>query len=109
MVKKLADGARVTIENVNVPGYTVQVDAGKYEAMRAAVLAVLPRTAPGFTQSEIRNAVLTHLPEDLFPGGAKASWWAKMVQLHLEGKGIVAREPTKPLRWHLQTINQRQS
>src|SRR5690349_1710707 len=85
---------RITAENVNVPGHTVQLDAGKYGAMRKALLDVLPKNAPGLTQAEIRKAILAHLPTDLFPGGAKAHWWAKMVQLDLEAKGIVDREAT---------------
>lgn len=92
---------RVTVRNVNVPGYSTTVDAAKYAAMRKAIFAVLPGKAPGLTQAEIRKAVVAHLPDDLFPGGAKAAWWAKMVQLDLEAKGLVAREETKPLRWHV--------
>jgi hypothetical protein len=65
------------------------------------MLTVLPTKAPGLTQMEIRRAVVKHLPSDLFPGGAKAGWWAKIVQLDLEAKGIVAREATRPLRWHV--------
>lgn len=97
--KQPADG-RVTVENVNVPGYTTKVDAAKYAAMRRAILAVLPRAAPGLTQAEIRRAVVAHLPEELFPNGAKAAWWAKIVQLDLEAKKIVIRDvDEKPLRW----------
>jgi hypothetical protein len=33
-------------------------------------------------------------------GGAKAGWWSKAVQFDLEAKGVIAREPGKPLRWH---------
>ena len=91
---------KVTVENVNVPGYTTRVDAGMYHAMRRALLKVLPSGAPGLTQAEMIQAVVAHLPADLFPGGAKAGWWAKSVQLDLEAKGIVTREGTKPLRWH---------
>ena len=91
-----------TVENVNVPGYTTRVNATMYAAMRRAMLKVLPAQAPGLTQAEIRVAVVAHLPQDLFPGGAKAGWWAKSVQLDLEAKGVVIREPTKPLRWHRQ-------
>jgi hypothetical protein len=91
---------RVTVENVNVPGRTTTVDAGKYDAMRDALLAVLPSEPPGLTQNEMLEAVVAHLPEDLFPGGAKAGWWSKTVQLDLEAKGVVEREPVKPLRWH---------
>ncbi len=91
---------RVTVQNVNVPGYTTTVDAGMYHAMKNALLRVLPATAPGLTQAEMFEAVVPHLPQDLFPGGAKAGWWAKSVQLDLEAKRQLVREPTKPLRWH---------
>ncbi len=93
-------GERITVENVNVPGYTTRLDATMYRAMRAALLTVLPPKEPGLTQDEMRRAVIPHLPESLFPGGAKAEWWAKSVQLDLEAKGVIAREATKPLRWH---------
>ncbi len=95
-----AKANKVVVENVNVPGYTTRVDAGMYHAMRRAMLKALPSKPPGLTQSEVRLALLPYLPKDLFPGGAKAGWWAKTVQLDLEAKGIVAREATKPLRWH---------
>jgi hypothetical protein len=90
----------VTVQNVNVPGYATRVNAAKYAAMRSALLLVLPPGAPGMTQAEMFAAVKSHLPEREFPGGAKASWWAKTVQLDLEQKGIVRRSVgTKPLRW----------
>jgi hypothetical protein len=91
----------VRVENVNVPGRAVRLDAGKYDTMKRAMLKVLPRKAPGLTQTDIRKAVVRHLPAKLFPGGAKASWWAKTVQLDLEAKGTVRRERTRPLRWHV--------
>jgi hypothetical protein len=91
---------RITVENVNVPGRTSRVNAAKYQAMKEAMLQVLPREQPGLTQAEIREAVLPHLLQDLYPGGSKAGWWAKTVQLDLEAKGIVIREAAKPLRWH---------
>ena len=91
---------KISVENVNHPGRTSQVDRAKYEAMKQAMLKVLPDNAPGLNQNEIREAVLPHLPGDLFPGGATAGWWAKTVQLDLEAKEILVREPSKPLRWH---------
>jgi hypothetical protein len=90
----------VEVENVNHPGLTTNVDAGKYEAMREAMLKVLPARAPGLTRDEMLAAVVPHLSEDLYPGGVKAGWWSKTVQLDLEAKGIIAREPKTPLRWH---------
>jgi hypothetical protein len=92
---------KITVENVNVPGKTSRVNAAKYQAMKQAMMQVLPKAKPGLTQTEIREAVIAHLPDDLYPGGATAGWWAKTVQLDLEAKGIVVREATKPLRWHL--------
>lgn len=96
---KPAAPARVAVENVNVPGRTTQVDAAKHAAMRKALLKVLPNKEPGMTQAEMFDAVVPHLPDDLFPGGAKAGWWVKCVQLDLEAKGVLVRERTKPLRW----------
>ena len=92
--------AKIEIENVNHPGHIRLVDAGMYAAMRRAFLKVLPKTSPGRTAAEILKAVPDHLPEALFPGGARAGWWTKAVQLDLEAKGLVAREKTTPLRWH---------
>lgn len=91
---------RIVVENINTPGRTTRVNAAMYHAMRRAMLAVLPFEEPGLTQAEMREAVIPHLSEDLYPGGAKTGWWAKTVQLDLEAKGIVVREATKPLRWH---------
>jgi len=68
--------------------------------MRQAMLQALPGQAPGLTQDEIRKAVLSYLPEQLFPGRANSGWWAKTVQLDLEAKKRLVRENTKPLRWH---------
>ena len=92
--------ARVAVENVNHPGKSRSVDADNYQAMRRTLLKVLPPRSPGLTLAEVRRAALPHLPADLFPGGAKAGWWMKTVQLDLEAKGIIAREKTRPLRLH---------
>ncbi len=93
--------SKVIVENVNVPGHKVALDARKYEEMRRVMVLVLPKEEPGMTQQEIRESVVKHLDEGMFPGGSKAQWWAKMVQLDLEARGLVDREPSKPIRWHL--------
>ena len=83
---------------MNHPGQINRVDAVMYEAMKRALLTVRPKTSPGLTVAEVQERMIAHLPEDLFPGGAKAGWWTKAVQLDLEAEGVVARETTKPLR-----------
>ncbi|GKY87267.1 DUF6958 family protein [Sinisalibacter aestuarii] len=88
---------KIEVENVNSPGKTTRVDAAKYAAMRAAMLAVMPTGAPGLTAAEIKDRAKPRLPEDLFPGGATSGWWLKCVQLDLEAKGVIQRHATKPL------------
>lgn len=89
----------VDLSNPNRPGFIRRVDAGKYEAVRTAILAVLQREAAGLPFSELVAGVRTHLPERLFPGGTTCGWWTKNVQLDLEAKGILVRAATKPARW----------
>ena len=88
---------KITVENVGQPGKSYRVDAGKYAAMRAAVLKVLPTEAPCMAVDAVIAAVKPHLPEALFPGGEKAGWWVKCVQLDLEAKKLIARTPA-PVR-----------
>lgn len=90
---------KVVVENVNVPGQVTRVDAVKYAEMKRALLQLLPRESPGMTQSEVIDAVKPLLDDQIFPGGNTAGWWFKCVQLDLEAKGKLTREPTKPLRW----------
>lgn len=91
---------QVTVHNAISPGHVRNLNAGKFEAMKAAYLKVVPNTSPGLTPTDIQAALLEHLPQDLFPDGAKAGWWAKSVQLDLEAKGVIAREPKGPVRLH---------
>lgn len=93
---------RIEIENAVSPGRVVRVDRRKYEAMRNALLAVLPATAPGLTVADAKASLLPLLPQNLFPNGEKAGWWLKAVQLDLEANAVVKREDTKPLRLHRQ-------
>lgn len=90
--------AKVMMENINSPDRQIRVDTDKYHAMRDAILAVLPVGSPGLTVAEAKARLLPLLPETLFPGGAKAGWWLKGVQLDLEAKKLIARGDTRPLR-----------
>ncbi|MGY6705624.1 DUF6958 family protein [Roseinatronobacter sp.] len=96
-----ADGDKVDVENIMSPGRVHRVDRAKYDAMRAALLAVLPKSSPGVTVAQAKAALLPLLPDALFPGGDKAGWWLKAAQLDLEAKGIITRENIKPLRLYI--------
>jgi hypothetical protein len=91
---------KITVENVNLPGQMTQVSKAMYDVMLQAMWKVLPANSPGLTQNEIREAVVRHLPQDLFPGGAKAGLWVKIVQLDQETKANLIREASEPPRWH---------
>lgn len=91
---------RMEIENVLQPGKTYRVDAEKFAAMRDAVLAELPAEQPGLTPAELKSRVLGRLPHSLFPGGDKAGWWLKAVQLDLEAKRLIGRATGGPVRLH---------
>ncbi|MBA8877305.1 DUF6958 family protein [Phyllobacterium myrsinacearum] len=94
----MAQSSKVKVENVNHPGNSTRLDQVKYNAMKDAYMKVLPVAAPGLTVAEIRECLTDVLSQEVFPGGAKAGWWAKAVQLDLEAKGVVKREKTSPIR-----------
>ncbi|MCZ4094271.1 hypothetical protein O3W52_31680 [Ensifer psoraleae] len=94
----MSDDEKILIESITSPQHTERVNKAKYMAMRDALLAALPEKAPGLTVAEANIAILPHLSKVEFPGGAKAGWWLKAVQLDLEAKGIIQRGPGKPVR-----------
>jgi len=89
---------KITIQSITSPGHTERVNRAKYLGMREALIAILPANPPGITVAEAKEALMSNLPDDLFPGGAKAGWWLKAVQLDLEAKGVIKRGPEKPVR-----------
>lgn len=89
---------KVEVLNVNAPDHVVHLDAGKYNAMREALLEVLPHAPPGLTAAEALEALKPALPDSEFPGGKTAGWWMKSVQLDLEARGLIARTASRPLR-----------
>lgn len=91
---------RIEVRNVTSPHHITHVDRVKYLAMRDALLAVLPDSPPGLTPAQAQQALLAHLDQTQFPGGAKAGWWMKCVQLDLESKGVIARAAKPPVRLH---------
>ena len=91
---------RTEVRNISSPHHITHVDRAKYMAMHDALLAVLPTDPPGMTPAQAPTALLPHLDPNLVPGGAKAGWWLKCVQLDLEFKGVIARAAKPPVRLH---------
>ncbi|MGB7318535.1 MAG: hypothetical protein WBC85_11275 [Planktotalea sp.] len=91
---------KIAVENPNTPGRSENVRADKYHDMRAALLKVLPDTAPGLPFAALKEGAKAHLSETLFPDGKTSGWWAKCVQLDLEAKGLLLRTTSKPLTFY---------
>ena len=87
-----------TIEILTRDGKPWRVNRAKFEAMDKALMAVLPTEPPGLTVAEAKAALLPSLSEALFPGGDKAGWWIKAVQLDHEARGTIARAKGSPVR-----------
>ena len=68
------------------------IDAAKYEAMKAALLAVVPTAGEGIPFMDLVDAVEPHLPEELF-ANASTSWYVTTVKLDLEARGLIERVP----------------
>ena len=94
----MAKAEKIAVESILHPGKSTNVDRDKYEAMRQAMLAAAPASAPGLTVAELKAALLPRLSQALFPAGDKAGWWLKCVQLDLEAKGVLTRGPGSPVR-----------
>jgi hypothetical protein len=89
---------KIEVENFTSPNHKYRVNRAKYMAMREALMTILPSSQPGLTVAEAKTALLPHLSAEHFPGGEKAGWWLKCVQLDLEAKGVIARGPKSPVR-----------
>ena len=89
---------KIEVLSVTSPGHVMRLDRARFEAMRDALLAVLPDQAPGLTVAEAKKALLPLLPTHLFPGGEKAGWWLKAAQLDQEARGTIERAAGSPVR-----------
>ena len=79
--------------NVNKGSGGFSVTSKKYQPVRKAILAALPRSAIGLTFQELVAAVTRKVPKELFPKRGSVSWYTKVVQLDLEAGGLIERVP----------------
>lgn len=91
---------KIEVENFTSPGRVHRVDKAKYMAVHDVLMKHIPTDEPGKTPTELIAAIKPDLSQDLFPGGEKAGWWFKCVQLDLEAKGIIKRAAKPPARLH---------
>ena len=93
----------IQARNVNHPRHRESLKAEKYNHIRAAMLACLPLDS-WMRFSELEDKVRVWLSENdvppaLFPKPGSVRWYCKAVQLDLEARGEIERQPKKsPLR-----------
>ena len=89
----------IQARNVNHPEHRENLKTEKYNHIRAAMLASLP-TDHWLPFSELEDKVRNWLsdnnvPPALFPKPGSVRWYCKAVQLDLEARGEIERQPKK--------------
>ena len=89
----------VKARNVNHPGYQEPLKADKYNIIRRAILdSVSPDEWLSFADLEDRVREMLqrqNTPKRLFPKPGSVRWYCKAVQLDLEARGEIERQPRK--------------
>jgi hypothetical protein len=76
-----------------------RIDQWKYEAVRKAILAALPRRGEGMLFDELPDQVERRLPADDRARLGVVKWYTATVKLALEVRGEIVRVPgSKPQR-----------
>jgi hypothetical protein len=71
----------------------VNIERAKYDAMRAALLAVIPRRRDGVAFGQLADLVRPRLPRAAFPPAASVSWYVAVVKQDLEARGLIEQVP----------------
>ena len=96
----------IRARNINHPEHRENLKAEKYSIIREAMLASLP-ASDWMPFSELEEKVRAYLeardlPAALFPKPGSVRWYCKAVQLDLEARGEIERQPKKsPLHLRL--------
>lgn len=88
-----------TIETLNITkgaGGT-RLARRKYEAVKKALLASIPRKRDGIEFRALPKLIAERVPADMLPKKGSASWLTTTVKLDLEARGLIERIPgSKP-------------
>jgi hypothetical protein len=89
----------IQARNINHPEHRENLKAEKYNIIRQAMLAALSAEA-WMPFSELEEKVRVYLqekdlPKALFPKPGSVRWYCKAVQLDLEARGEIERQPKK--------------
>lgn len=90
---------KVLMHNPNTGRPDRNIDGQRYDAVRKAILKVVPREGEGIAFADLPAAVRKQLPNGEIPGGGAINWYTTVVKLHMESRGELRRVPgAKPQR-----------
>lgn len=71
----------------------VNIERAKYDAMRKALLAVIPKRRDGVAFRQLTDLVRARLPKRTFPPEASVKWYVVAVKQDLEARGLIEQVP----------------
>ncbi len=91
-LRKIAPKAQtVSIKNINKPQTKTRIDAAKYDLMRDALLAVIPRSTDGVAFGDLPDLVTAHFKRHRHAWSGSIKWYVTTVKLDLEAHGLIRR------------------
>ncbi len=89
----------ISARNINHPDHRENLKADKYHIIREAMLAALSES-DWMSFQDMEDKVRAHLqktdvPKALFPKPGSVRWYCKAVQLDLEARSVIERQPKK--------------
>lgn len=76
----------------------VRIERSKYDAMVAALLAVIPVAEPGVRYGELEDLLVPQLPEDVYTEDVSVVWYMTAVKQDLEARGVLRQLKGSPQR-----------
>jgi hypothetical protein len=70
-----------------------RIDQSKYDAVRAALLHVIPADPQGVALADLAEQVAKVLPSDSLSALGSVSWYTMAVKFDLEARGLIERVP----------------
>lgn len=97
--KRTTKTQTIAIKNVNKPQTKTRIDAAKYDLMRDALLAVIPRSTDGVAFGDLPDLVTAYFKRHRHAWSGSIKWYVTTVKLDLEAHGLVRRiEGVSPQR-----------
>lgn len=84
---------RIQLQHPDPSKDAPRIDQSKYEAVRDALLHVIPADPQGVPLDELAEQVAKSLPSDSLAALGSVSWYTLAVKFDLEARGLIERVP----------------